>query len=265
MSQGQVAKALGCKVPKISLTESAQRNVQDNDLQKMLELFEVPETRRTQYFDAARNARKKGWWERYDEHTMPDWLEVFVGLEQGASRLRAYQTAVFHGLLHTPEYAAAILRSSTTELASEEKVERIVELRTRRQQILWRDSDPLEVSAVADEAVLRHVVGNREVMRAQFEHVTDVVDKHDNVTFQIIPFDRGTAKEAFYGPFTILSFLPTDPGVVYMEHRSGAVFLEDLDEIDTHSLIFEELQSLALPVDESVELLRRTAAEYASG
>lgn len=273
LSQGDVAKTLGCRVPKISLIESTDRNVQEADLDKMLALFDVPKAKRPPYFDAAKNARKKGWWETYGENAVPQWAELFVGLEQGAERLRTYQTAIFHGLLHTPEYAAAILRSSTVigaddEVAgmalSEERVDLLVDLRTRRQEAMWRDTDPLHVEAVVDEAVLRHVVGSRDTMRAQLEHVVETVRKHDHVTVQIIPFDHGAALEATYGPFSILSFPGrNDPGVVYIEHRSGAMFMESFSEVDTHSLTFQRLEALALPPDESLQMLRRVAKEYA--
>jgi transcriptional regulator with XRE-family HTH domain len=266
LSQADVARAINCHVPKISLIESTERNVQETDLQKMLTLLKVPEDKQSVYFDAVRNARKKGWWEIYSEHTIPQWIELFIGLEQGAERLRSYQTAIFHGLLQTPEYAAAILRSGMAEAWSEEKVARSVELRTRRQEAIWRETDPLHVSAVVDEAALRHVVGGRDTMQAQLEHVVDLVEKNEQVTVQVIPFDRGAALEANYGPFTILSFPSvTDPGVTYIEYRSGAVFLESIPEVDQHSIIFQQLQSLALPPDESMTKLSRTAKEYRNG
>jgi transcriptional regulator with XRE-family HTH domain len=264
LSQAEVAKALACHVPKISLIESTERNVQEGDLQKLLALFKVPKTKRPQYFDAVKNARKKGWWEAYGEHTVPQWIELFVGLEQGAERLRTYQTAIFHGLLHTPEYAATILRSSNADAVSEERVDRLVELRTRRQDALWRDADPLHLWTVVDESVLRHIVGSREIMRAQLERVVEVVRKYEHVTLQIIPFDRDGALEANLGPFTILSFpAPNDPGIVYIEHRSSAMFLESLPDIDTHSLVFQQLSDMALSPKDSLKLLRRAADEYA--
>ncbi|MGH9210888.1 MAG: helix-turn-helix domain-containing protein [Acidimicrobiales bacterium] len=263
LSQAQVAETLGCRVPKISLIESNERSIQDADLEKLLALFEVPKEQHEQYGTAAKNARKKGWWEAYGPHTIPDWMELFVGLEQGASGLRTYQPAIFHGLFHTPEYAAAILRRGAIAAMNEEKVVRNVELRTRRQQALWRDVDALAVSAVVDEVVLRRTVGGPAIMRAQLEHVIDVVQKNDHVNLQVVPFEISVPPEAIYGPFTIVSF-PSDhdPDVVYIEHRAGAVLLESVWEVDIHSLAYEQLQSLALSPDDSLAMLRRIAREY---
>jgi transcriptional regulator with XRE-family HTH domain len=263
LSQGAVAKALGCKVPKVSLMETAGRNVQEDDLAKLLDLFKVPQGRRTQYDEAVQLARGKAWWELYDDKTVPDWLKEYVGLEQGATRLRTYGTAVFHGLLQTPEYATDILRGWTATF-SEERIARMVELRRRRQEALDQSPDPLEISSIVDEAVLRHVVGSPQTMQEQLDHVIDTVRKHDHVSVQIIPFERGAPWEANYGPFTILTFpFRNHPGVVYIEHRSGGLTMDDLPAIDTHSSIFERLRQLALSPEDSLTLLRRAARDYA--
>ncbi|WP_258174919.1 Scr1 family TA system antitoxin-like transcriptional regulator [Actinopolyspora mortivallis] len=55
---------------------------------------------------------------------------------------------------------------------------------------------------------------------------------------------------------------PTDPGVVYIEHRSGAVYLEDPTEIKAHTVAFEHLCAHALRPDESVAMMRNIAKEY---
>jgi transcriptional regulator with XRE-family HTH domain len=261
LSQAEVAKVLRCQVPKISLMESAQRNVQDADLDKLLALFEVPDNRRSQYFDAAKNGRKKAWWERYEDHVIPDWLEQYVGLEQGAERLRSYQSAIVHGLLQTEDYIGALLKSSPT--VSEERIQQIVDVRLHRQGALSRASDPLQMWAVMDEAVLRQVVGSHKIMQAQLEYLVDVAAEQSNITIQVLPFDRGAAYEAGYGSFTVLSFpWRNDPGVVYVENRSGAFCLESLRDVDAHSRIFDHLQALALSPEDSLGMLRDAAKAH---
>jgi transcriptional regulator with XRE-family HTH domain len=267
LSQADVAKHLGCKVPKISLIESGQRNVQEDDLHRLLSFYEVPDGERSGYLEAARAGRKKGWWERYSQHTMPPWLEPQVGFEQGAERARTYHPTIITGLLQIREYAAAVLRRGVPD-TSQEKVERQVELRLKRQEALWRDADPLHLWAVMDEAVLHRVVDSRETMRAQLAHILDVVDKHRHVTVQIVPFERG-AYDQTYVPFVILNFPRStepgaayDPGVVYIEHRSHSVHLDALSDIDQHSQAFERLCALALPPDESIDLIRNVAEVY---
>lgn len=261
LSQAAVAMAIGSQVPKVSLIESGQRNIREKDLDKLLRLFEVPEHLWDDYFTAAKRAHEKGWWEIYDdEHTLPDWLQQFIGLEQGAQRLRTYEPAVFPGLLQIPEYAYTVLHG-TSPAFSQAKIERLVEVRIRRQEALLRDNKPLRFSAIVDEAVLRRVVGNSEIMRSQLQHVTSVVRQYDNIGLQVVPFSGGGAYEATYGAFAILTFgWLTDPGVVYLERPSNAEFLESLAGTDEYSVLFQRLCDLALSPSQSVEMLQQTVA-----
>jgi transcriptional regulator with XRE-family HTH domain len=265
LSQRAVAKALGCQVPKVSLLENAKRPLQEADLKTLLELFKVPTEDHQQYFDELQNAHEKGWWEFYDEDTVPEWYGHFIGLEQGADRIRAYQPAIIHGLLQTAEYASEIYRDNASGGLSEEKVARLVEVRNRRQRRLREAAIPApQLLVVLDEVALRRVVGSREIMQGQLEHVVELCEARENVTVQVVPFDRGGAYEATLGAFTILGFpFVSDPGTVYRERRSGADFLDSLLEIDDHSLIFGRLsERLALSARESLEMIRETAESY---
>jgi transcriptional regulator with XRE-family HTH domain len=262
LSQADIARVLGSQVPKISLMEKGRRNVQRRDLEKLLPLFDVPQEHWDNYFTAADNAHKKGWWEIYDDRSVPGWQKRFIGLEQGAERIRTYQPAVLPGLFQTPEYAAAILQR-TAPYSSQAKIEQLVEVRTHRQLALWRDVHPLRLSAIVDEAALRRVVGSRDVMRAQVEHLATVVAQCEHVDFRVVPFSRGGAYEAAYGAFVILTFgWPTDPGVVYIEHPKNAEFLETLDATEDYSALFQGLEELALSSDQSVEMLRASVDEF---
>ena len=262
LSQAAVAKAIGSQVPKISLIESGHRNVQERDLQTLLPLFDVRKDRWDEYFSAARHAHEKGWWDIYDPHTVPGWLRKFVGLEQGAERLRTYQPAVFPGLLQTPEYASAILRRTSPPF-SDAKIEGLVELRIRRQEALRKANNPLHMWAVVDEAVLRRVVGSHDVMRMQLEHVANAVGQTDHIHLQVVPFTSGAAYEAAYGAFAILTFgWLTDPGFVYLEHPSNAEFLESLADTEEYSVLFRRVCDLALPQDDSLAMLRASIKEF---
>jgi transcriptional regulator with XRE-family HTH domain len=254
LSQATVAKALGCQVPKVSLMENGQRALQDADLEILLDLFKAADDSRQQYLDELKNTHELGWWEKYDEATLDPWLSNFIGLEQGAARIRAYQPAVVHGLLQTPEYAAEILRGTIPGLSPERR-KRLVDIRLRRQRFL-AGSDAPGVDVVLDESVLRRSVGGPAVMRAQLDHVVEICRTNANVVVRVVPFSRGGAPQAAQGAFTILNFaLPNDPGGVYLERRSNADFLDDLAEIDDHSEMFEDLIRLALSPSESLEML----------
>ncbi|CAO0830371.1 helix-turn-helix domain-containing protein [Streptomyces microflavus] len=263
LEQKDVAKALRCTVAKVSYYETADRPVVVKDLDEvLLPLYSVPEDRWPAYVRAAKDARKKGWWETHGGPPIPSWFSLFVGLEQGASQIRTYESEAVPGLLQTRAYTDAITRRGTAERA-EDEVERQIKLRLTRQDALNRASSPLRLWAVLNEAVLRRVVGSPAVMRDQLLHVAEMTS-HPKITVQVIPFSHGAHPGMAAGPFQILGFpWPTDPGVAYVEHRAGAFYLEAPHEIEAHTVAFEHLVALALSPDESVKMVRDIAEEYA--
>lgn len=101
----------------------------------------------------------------------PEWFWPWIEIEREAISFRAFEPLIVHGLLQTREYARAIFRSS--QIGSDEDVERSVEARLQRQEILAREHPPMFV-AVMGEEMLRRPIGGHAVMRAQFEHLVDV-------------------------------------------------------------------------------------------
>jgi hypothetical protein len=257
-----VCRATGWPATKLAAIEEAGQAVTGDDLDRLLPLYGVPDDRWPAYRDAVDNSRGRGWWQRYEERDLPRWHSLYVGLEQGASRLRAYEPQVVHGLLQTVDYATAVIRRGPAPRA-EEQVSRLVGLRLTRQASLRRAVDPLQLWVVLDEAALRRTVGDAATMADQLDHIADLADRSPNITVQVLPFSAGAHGSSF-GALKILSFRwAADAGVVYSEYRTGAVYLEAQHEIEEHSLTFQHLCALALSPDESLRLLRATAEEYA--
>ncbi|MFE7355010.1 Scr1 family TA system antitoxin-like transcriptional regulator [Streptomyces sp. NPDC057543] len=64
-------------------------------------------------------------------------------------------------------------------------------------------------------------------------------------------------------PFQILGFQrQADTGVAYVEHRTGACYLERAHEIEAHTVAFEHLAARALSLEDSVQMVREVAKEY---
>ncbi|MGI8307681.1 helix-turn-helix domain-containing protein [Saccharopolyspora hattusasensis] len=261
LEQKDVAKALRCTTAKVSYIENAERSIMLRDLEEvLLPLYSVPAEKWPKYVQAARDSRKRGWWESYDSDALPDWFSLFVGLEQGASQLRVYEAQLIPGLLQTREYAHAVSQRGPVE-REQEQIERHVEVRVGRQEALCRKAKPLRLWVVLDEAALRRVVGSPQVMRDQLRHLAELMRK-PKVTVQMIPFEQG-AHPGMVGRFQILDFpWPGDPGVAYVEHLGGAVYLEGPGEIAAHVIAFEHLCALALSPDDSVKMVESIAKEY---
>ncbi|MGQ0840278.1 helix-turn-helix domain-containing protein [Actinokineospora sp.] len=258
LERRDVAAKLHCTPQKVGHLETATVPPKLLDLEKvLLPLYQVPEDRWPFYLQAARDARKKGWWDSYAE-TLPTWFSLYIGLEQGASDLHVWEPHLIHGLLQTENYASAIIRGGTAELP-EENITRRVETRLARQSALT-EVDPLRLWVVLSEGALRSNVGGPPVMREQLERLL-IAASQPRVTIQVLPNDIG-AHPGMHGAFAIMDFpSPTDPGVTYLEHRSGALYLEQPHELRDHRIAMEHLRGLALNPADSRTLIARTGKE----
>jgi transcriptional regulator with XRE-family HTH domain len=187
-------------------------------------------------------------------------FSLYVGLEQGASRIFTYDAVVIKGILHCPEYAAAMIRRAHLgDDLTDEQVEGRVRLRTARQAIL--DRPGVRLTAVIDEGVLRKQLGGRAVAAAQAAYLLAVAER-DNVTIRVISC-AGDVHPALQGPFTRLEFpIERDPGVVYLEDLSGGRYRDDTDVIAEYTQLEDRLLAQALPERESLALIDTIRKEY---
>ena len=115
----------------------------------------------------------------------------------------------------------------------QDEVSRRMEVRLARQQILAHEDRP-RLWAVIDEAVIRRVVGDTEVMRGQLRHLADSAQQ-DKTSIQAVPYRAG-AHAGTTGPFVILDFPePTDPAMVYVETLAGDIYLEERSDVNRYT------------------------------
>jgi Domain of unknown function (DUF5753) len=199
----------------------------------------------------ARRASAPGWWHDYSD-VLPTWFEAYVGLEEVATQIRAYEVQFVPGLLQTEDYARAVTLLGH-DAASAREIERRVRLRMTRQGVLARE-DPPNVWAVIDEAVLRRPAGGPAVMRGQLEHLAELALR-PNVTIQIIPFRTG-GHSAAGGPFSILRFAEPDlPDVVYLEQLTSALYLDKPEAVDSYLRVMERVCMEAATPAHSAEII----------
>lgn len=250
LSRKDVASELRCTQGKLHYIETAVVPPRARDLEEILfDLYQIPEERRDHYLQAARNARKRGWWDKQDESvTLPKWFSLYLGLEQGASEVYTWETQLIPGLLQTREYAYTVINGAIAEQGADE-VEKLVDVRMARQNILSGE-DAIRLWAVIDETALLREVGGRSVIRKQIEHILNLSSR-PRITIQLLPQPSGT-HAGMLGSFSILGFpVATDPGLIYLEYRTGAMYLEQPSEIKNHQIAFEHLRMAALKPEPS--------------
>ncbi len=254
-----VGQRLECSGTRISRMETGRISARPGDVRELLEIYGVTGAEADSLVQLARDARRKGWWHSYGR-VLPPWFEAYIGLESDAARLRDFQPLVVPGLVQTEGYARAVLRAAP-HAGRGEDVDRQVALRMQRQAILDQASPP-EAWLVISESVLRMRVGGPAVMRAQLRRLADLAARTD-LTIQVLP--SGTAAQVqAVSPFTMLEFADAaDPAVVYLEHLTGGVFVENEDEVRRYRVVFDHLRAEALGTVESADLITRVAAGLA--
>ena len=253
MTIREAATALEWDPSKLSRVEGLQRGMIVRDVRRLLDLYQVSdEAQREALFELARQAKQRGWWQAYAD-VMPSEYANLIGLEAEAAEIRTYQPELIHGLLQTEDYARAVIRSGRPGDTATE-VDRRVEIRMTRQQILDRQ-DPPRLRVVLNEAAVRRMVGGPDVMRAQLSVLTAERDR-SNVTVQVLPFTTGEHPAMASGPFVLLEFpQAADPGVVTAENLTGSLSLDTPEDFRQYARTFDFLQAAALGPRESRDML----------
>ncbi|WUI08837.1 helix-turn-helix domain-containing protein [Micromonospora sp. NBC_00421] len=243
---------------KISRMELGRVGFKERDVADLLTLYGVTAVdERNALLKLARDANSPGWWHRYGD-VLPTWFQSYLGLEAAAALIRSYEVQFVPGLLQTPDYARAVVLLGHRGAAVEE-VDRRVELRMQRQQLLHR-TDPPQLWAVIDEAVLRRPIGGPQVMRGQLTALVEAT-RSPHIRLQIIPFDAG-GHAAAGGAFTILRFGDDDlPDIVYIEQLTSALYLDKREDLDYYAAAMERLCVEATPPERTPEVLTRLRDE----
>jgi transcriptional regulator with XRE-family HTH domain len=250
-----VAQELGWTPSKIVWIEKNRgKKPSISDVRLLCQTYGADDATRLYLEQLARDGRLKGWWDSYSD-ALPTSYENLVGLEAEAVTVLNFEIGMVPGLLQTEEYARAMSQAGPTELSAAE-VEARVEVRMKRQEVLRQDP-PLRLVAVMDEAALHRHVGGRHAVRAQLQHLLNVIEEYPRVTVQVIPFDRG-AHPSMTNGFAILQFCePDDPDVVYVENAAGGLWLEKDAEVRDHHVGFQHLLGTAASVRDTIALIRQ--------
>lgn len=254
LSHAEVAQWVGLAQSTISKIENARQQIQVRHVRLLAQCYDVESPELDQLLRMAEESNERGLLVAHSD-TAPDFARQYFELEAYAHELWVYEPAVVFGLFQTPAYVRHLTRHEQPD-ATEEDLERSVALRSSRQAILTSRTPPA-IRLVLDEAVLHRNVGGAAVMAAQLRHLIDL-SRLENITIQVVPFSAGT--HASMGmAFTVLRFDDDPPGmdVVYHEHIRSATYLEKPADLQRYVSAFEAISTVALPVDETREMLSR--------
>lgn len=215
MTQREVAKATYWSASKVIRMESGTVSVSVTDARALVELYGVPEPRRSEIIALAQAAKEKSEWAAYAEFVNPATMQL-VASEADAAVLSSFQPVLVPGVLQTEQYTESILRYLRGP-KSEERTQAYVELRAQRMERLLRDNGVRQLKFVLDESVIRRCVGGPEVMEHQLRRLLEVSEL-PFLTLRVVPFELGIYR-SIRVPFVVLEFpRPQDEDLLYLEY-----------------------------------------------
>nr|WP_322972945.1 Scr1 family TA system antitoxin-like transcriptional regulator [Streptantibioticus cattleyicolor] len=253
----QAAELLGADRTMISNIEAARTGISEDRVRQLTCNYKCPDQHLTNALaDLAANRREHRWWDEY-RGRLPDGFLDLSEVEFHAKRIRTAQTVHLPGLFQTEDHARAIFELTVPKMPRLQ-VELRVAHRLGRRTIFERE-EPTPYVGIIHEAALRIPVGGRELARAQLEYLVKESER-DYVTLLVIPFDAGGI------PMAGQSILYADGPVpqldtVHLDTAHGPAFIDSPTPLANYRAVLDTLEKMALPPDESRDVMRSIARE----
>ncbi|MEO3823734.1 helix-turn-helix transcriptional regulator [Actinomadura sp. B10D3] len=241
----------------LSQIENGVQWLRLRDLGFILDQYNVPTDLRAALMTLNEQDRQPGWWDAYKDLVTPEALDR-VSLEHDASQILVGETTFIPGLLQTEAYAHTVIQGITPK-HSETVIERFVEFRLARQNVLHQDP-VTKLDVVLDEAALRRMRGGRQVMRSQLRRLVNQSEL-ENVQLSILPLAIDAGSD-YAGQFELLDVgRPPILTVVLTEHLAGQAIIEASPETAHYRVTFEQIRSLSLSETASRDLINEIISE----
>lgn len=273
-----VAGDLLISTSKLSRLENAQGKPQLRDIRDLIDYYGIEGTQQaTQLRRWVAAAQRPGWWNEYDDDVVGG-LDAHLAYEADATVARVYTLPFLPALLHTAEYARALIEnieprsadyaraspedtepsSQDTDPSSEDKVQELVDLRMQRQEVLsHRDGlDPLQLVAVVHESALRQAVGPPQILHDQLGALI-ARSAAPNVSLYVLPFSASPVftMTCMYAYFEYRSDDNLEQDVVHIETLEGFWSIENPQRVADYRKWHDALVSASLTEDASRDLI----------
>jgi len=248
LTQREAADSLDWSLSKLIRIETGLQGISVTDLKAVLALYGVADkAMEASLIAAARGSRGQSWWHAYRDIVSPQFAQ-YLGQEGIATSLQVFHPFLVPGLLHTEDYAAALLGV----FPDPERARRIVELRMERQKRIFANSSRNFTFVLNEEALYRWI-GGPAVMRQQLQHLLRVAED-SSMMLRVVPFTAG-AHPGLGGPFVLLRGDETSDDFVFLESVSGDQLIrDDSESIKQYESYFEWLNRLSLSQKQVVDL-----------
>ncbi|MGA4841105.1 helix-turn-helix domain-containing protein [Streptomyces sp. G45] len=258
------ARELEWSEAKMWRIETGQTPLRSLDVKAMCFVYGASDELTEALMGLAKETKARGWWHAYGD-VIPEWFDLYIGLEEAASSLTTYESDLVPGLLQTADYAREVIGTKGGMTADD--IEARVNLRIERQGLLTRSAAPPTLRLALSETVLRRTVGGHDVMATQMARLVQASER-DNVDIRVVPFDAGMHPGAITGPFVTLRFprnsdgSETEPPTVYADGYTGGLYLDRPNEVERYDAAFQGIWEAALDEQASRRLIYEVAGSH---
>jgi transcriptional regulator with XRE-family HTH domain len=224
-----------------------------SDIRDLLRIYNADSTVQDELEDLAIRARARPWWREYPEI----FGNEFPGFENDASQIRVFMPLILPGLLQTPAYVEAGLRTGPRSPAWRQKA---LETRLRRQEILTREGPTApKVVAVITEASLMFRWGTRADQYEQIAHLAEIGGRA-NVELRIQRFADGPYP-GMHSMINIFGYPDGEPSLVFMETDYAIEEVSSAESVSAYEEAFSRARDGALEPTDTAAFLRQLAEQ----
>jgi transcriptional regulator with XRE-family HTH domain len=249
---------------KIWRIETGQTSLRSLDVEAMCKVYGAPQDITEALMGLAKETKARGWWHSYGD-AIPEYFDVYIGLEEAASHFSWYESELVPGLFQTEDYARAVIRADNPGV-NDAEIDRRVHVRMARQALLTRVTRPPVFDVVLNEAILHRPVGGEQAALGQLTRLSEVSEL-PTVSLRVVPFSAGVHHGIMSGPFVTLRFplngngQETEPPIVYVESFTGALYLDRPHEVARYDTAFKNIWESSLDERASQELITQVTRE----
>ena len=220
-----------------------------SDIRDLLRFYEADEASTREIESLAMKARARPWWRDYQDI----FDNEFPGFEADATRIRVFFPLVIPGLLQTPDYIGALMRSGGKPPAWRR---RATEARLRRQQILERDKSTMpQLQAVIAEASLLYRWGSRAERQEQLRHLAEMGER-PGVQLHLQRFADGPPPGLF-SAVQVFDYDGDEASLVFTESDHGIQEVTDAEYVTSYLEAFDRAVDVALEPRDTAAYLRQ--------
>jgi transcriptional regulator with XRE-family HTH domain len=260
------AEHLDCSPQKLWRIEKGAVPVRSPEVKILCEFYGTEARVAQALMGLAKETKARGWWQSYGD-AVPEWFELYVGLEGAASRIRMFEPQLVPGLLQSHAYMESVTRVGRRQLTEDEFKQRIA-IKRERQGLLSRHfPPPPRIEVILSEGVLFAAADVPGAMQQQLWHLLKAKEL-GRAGVRVLPLAAAPHRASISGAFTILEFASDaadrtalEPTTVYSESVTGALYLDKPHEILAYETVWNDLDARALAEGNSSELISKILRE----